>query len=266
MRRAIDQMENQIARQNLIQTMLRIAHAEASWLTATSDQRQLIGFSILVTEKTVLKVLQVGEGGMKVVYQSEKWIKKQVGTTRWYTVGRVGSDEAFLLYDATGQGQEAADAVAAVRGTLEKIERGSSKRGVVFIGDPTSREYQRLKKEFEDAGVFVVGQVDIYDRSQHPPRPRSQDEILRATDETVQNMWRHTAIAATRGGAKAITIRPWLTTIKPSNSIQRMAGLAALALVRCDWISSLMKLSRIVRRRFRLIHKMPVPMPSVPWR
>ncbi len=188
-RKALDQAEAKLDRQKAIQRILNKADSETRRLATSLCQRQLIGFAVPVREGNVRQVLGVAEDAVRVVYQSPSWVEKQFGTTRWSTVGRVGSDEAFLLYNSTGQGQEAEEAeeaVAAVKRTLEKIEEGSSKRGVVLIGDPNDPEYQTLNREFEAAGVPVVGEVDEYDRSQYPPRRKSQDEKYRETDQVLR--------------------------------------------------------------------------------
>jgi len=175
--KATDHIESALARRNASSRILDSMEAERIRLATPFGQRRLIGFVRLCDEKTLCDVLGVTVDDMHVVWESGGWVEKQVGGTRWYTVGRKGANEAFVRYDATGQHE--GEAIAAVKKTLEEIEQSEGKRGIVLIGNPKDPEYQRLKEAIEnDDDLYVAGEVDV--------RGKSRDEIYDETDKLIR--------------------------------------------------------------------------------
>lgn len=114
-------------------------------------------------------VAQLADGDLLHVRQDEQWQVKQVGGTRWLTVGRVGSEEAFLLYDATGEPPE--ETVSNVKETLAKIRRSVGDEGdairVVLVGDPDDEDYAAHRAAIEaDPQMQLVGEVDTRGKSE----------------------------------------------------------------------------------------------------
>ncbi|MFH1924550.1 MAG: tetratricopeptide repeat protein [Planctomycetota bacterium] len=188
---ALDRAQAKLDRKKLVAHILDSIESERTRLTSPRNTRRLIGFLGPWTEATVCRVLGVEPEEMRVVYQSERWVEKRLGNTRFSTAGRKGSDEAFLIYDATGEDESTT--LGAVKKTLDKIEKHVGKRGVVLVGNPKDRAYKRLKAAVEaDKDLEVAGEVDS--------RNKSEGEILDEIDEAMRATGAQIAIKAGLSG------------------------------------------------------------------
>lgn len=153
--------------------------AEQVRFSTPPGERRLIGFRLPWDEDLFCRVLEATSDDLRVVYESDAWSQKQLEYTRWHTVAHKGTDEAFVLYDATGQRDH--EAIEIVNSTLDQIqiEKYGDKRRVVLVGNPLNREYQRLKAAIQaDEDLEVAAEVNT--------RNKSKTEIHKETDEALR--------------------------------------------------------------------------------
>jgi len=154
-------------RSEIIRETLDRIEAERRRRATPENERTRI--ALRLHRGTILMALEAKEEDLRVVGETDNVVRRQVGLTRWSVVEWKDSDEAFLMYDATGENKE--DAARTVNAMIDKL--GES--GVILVGNPDSVEYAQLKHAFESAGVEIKGEVNT--------RGKSGKRILHETAE-----------------------------------------------------------------------------------
>ncbi len=163
---ALDKIEHDRIQQNrgeIIRTALDRIKAERNRLTAGENKRTLV---VLPRQRgAILKALGGKEEDLRIVEQTDRVVRRYVGHMRWSIVEYKTSEDAFLIYDATGE-----DTDEARENVLEMVEK-LDESGVIMVGNPDSPAYKQLRDAFKDAGVEINGEVST--------KSKSKEEILR---------------------------------------------------------------------------------------
>ncbi len=149
------------------QRIQKMAEEEARRLR---ENRVIIPF--FLDEKQVAQLLGKQPRQLRVIDQTDAWVVKEIGDSRWRTLGPKNDNKAILMYDATGQ--PPADTVKAVDALLDQIDPKGEHHGIVLVGNPKDPEYQRLKKAF---GNRVIAEIDTRNKSRDQIHKEAYEEV-----------------------------------------------------------------------------------------